>query len=173
MSDVELDYQYLTDNALRGVVRDVLNVAAELGAAPGEHHFYIEFVTQAAGVDIPDFLVDAYPDRMTIVLQHQFKDLDVGDEAFSVTLWFKGEAARLTVPFEKVTNFADPSVQFALRFNPPEAEEDAAPTVDVPRAAKRPNLAPSDPLERRNDDGAPDEEREGADIVSLDAFRKK
>ena len=161
MSDVELDYPYLMDNALRGVVRDVLRMTKDLGAAPGEHHFYIEFVTKAPGVSIPDNLLETYPDRMTIVLQHQFKDLEVEEEKFSVTLWFKGEPSRLVVPFDALSNFADPSVQFELRF-----------TIDpnVRDEAESPSEAPAAEADA-DADNEPD--AGSADVVSLDAFRKK
>jgi len=169
LSDVELDYPALMDSALRGVVRDVLNVTRELGAAPGEHHFYIEFATPYPGVSLPDHLRQSYPDRMTIVLQHQFKDLDVEDDKFEVTLWFKGEPARLVVPFDAVTVFADPSAEFELRFAAPDGEVVTAAT-DAPAPGE---TGPGDDEKEREaaDDEAAAEK--GADVVSLDSFRKK
>ena len=157
MSDVELDYPFLMDTALRSVVRDVLHLTHELGSAPGDHHFYIEFATQAPGVEIPDSLIATYPERMTIVLQHQFKDLEVNDKRFAVTLWFKGEPSRLVVPFEAVTTFADPSVQFELRFS----------SLETPPAAVE---APVEAASGADKAGAEDR---SAEVVSLDAFRKK
>lgn len=154
MGDVEIDYDYLTQQALKRVVRDVLSMTEELGAAPGDHHFYVEFETQAKGVAIPDQLLTAYPARMTIVLQHQFDDLEVRDEDFSVTLWFKGKQARLTVPFEAITSFADPSVQFGLRF-------------DAPSDPQKSKLAAD--LVADSDEPPP---QTGA-VLQLDAFRKK
>lgn len=155
MSDVEIDYDFLTQQALKRVLRDVLVMTEELGAAPGDHHFYIEFETGADGVIIPDDLLTAYPERMTIVLQHQFDDLAVREEEFSVTLWFKGKQARLTVPFNAVTSFADPSVQFGLRF-------DASPRTHA--AAEEPETPPYQTAEK---------ESEGAAVLQLDSFRKK
>jgi hypothetical protein len=154
LTDVEIDYDFLTQQALKRVVCDVLGMTAELGAAPGDHHFYIEFQTQGDGVVVPDHLVAQYPVRMTIVLQHQFENLVVNDDAFSVTLWFKGQQARLTVPFAAVTSFADPSVQFGLRFEPPPA-----------------NAEPPAPI--RKTDAQPAPAKDGAAVVQLDAFRKK
>lgn len=157
MNDVELDYDYLTQRALRQVVREVLEMTAELGATPGEHHFYIEFATQAAGVVIPEELLESYPSRMTIVIQHQFENLLVRDDEFAVTLWFKGRESRLTIPYEAVTSFADPSVQFGLRFS-------ETPGADEP------------PREKPQEQGAaqtPDEPAETGQVVSLDQFRKK
>lgn len=154
--EVELDYDYLTQCALRRVVHDVLSLTHELGATPGDHHFYIEFETRAEGVSMPDDLREAYPQRMTIVLQHQFANLVVNDEGFAVTLWFKGKEARLEIPYDAVTSFADPSVQFGLRFPDPELPEGVCVEESPP--------APEEPIEKA---------QEGADVVRLDQFRKK
>ena len=116
--DAELDYAWLTQDALRGVVRSVLETTVALGMPPGEHHFYIEFLTTAPGVQVSDRLRAQYPERMTIVLQHQFEALEVDAEGFAVTLHFGGVADRLIVPFAAVTQFADPSASFALQFAP-------------------------------------------------------
>ncbi len=160
LSDVEIDYDYLTQNALKRVVRDVLKMTEELGAAPGDHHFYIEFETTAEGVSLPDHLMAQYPQRMTIVLQHQFDSLDVDDDGFAVTLWFKNVQARLSVPFDAVTSFADPSVQFGLRFEGAAPARPPVPATPIkPPAEAAPEKAPA--------------AGEGAAVVSLDAFRKK
>ena len=164
MSDIELDYDYLTQRALRRVVHDVLTVTAELGETPGEHHFYIEFATPAPGVVIPDFLREDYPERMTIVLQHQFDDLTVSEREFSVTLSFKGRPSRLTIPFDAVTSFADPSVQFGMRFV---IDDTAGADADEGKAVEEPAASSDAPTESENDD------IEGAEVVSLDSFRKK
>lgn len=156
MNDVELDYDYLTQRALRQVVREVLEMTAELGATPGEHHFYIEFATQAPGVIIPEELLESYPSRMTIVIQHQFENLLVRDDEFAVTLWFKGRESRLTIPYEAVTSFADPSVQFGLRF------------AETPGAPERPQETPAPTAEP-----AAEKPPETGQVVSLDQFRKK
>jgi len=160
LSDVEIDYDYLTQQALKQVVRDVLKMTEELGAAPGDHHFYIEFETGAEDVVIPDHLRAQYPQRMTIVLQHQFDGLEVRDDGFSVTLWFKNVQSRLNVPFDAVTSFADPSVQFGLRF-----EGSAPARAPVPATPITPAVAP------KAEKPAPP--ADGAAVVSLDAFRKK
>lgn len=151
MDNASIDYDELTQRALRGVLREVLVMTERAGQAPGDHHFYIEFETKAEGVSIPQFLIDAYPQRMTIVLQHQFQDLSINEESFAVTLWFKGKQARLVVPFYAVTSFADPSVQFGLRF-------DAVTPRKQPQTKTEPAEAPSAP---------------SAAVVQLDAFRKK
>ena len=158
--DIELDYAFLTQKALRGVVRDVLSLTEEIGDMPGDHHFYIEFLTRAPGVEVSDALLGAYPEKMTIVLQHKFDDLRVFEDKFEVTLHFKGVPDRLIIPFEAVTNFVDPSVDYALRFETavPErtAEEQEAAAEDTPPEA-----------------GDSPEAEGSADVVSLDAFRKK
>ena len=115
-------YDLLVQNALRGVVRKVLTDAAREGV-PGEHHFYVSFLTAAQGVRISNRLREKYPDEMTIVLQHQFWDLGVTEHSFEVGLAFGGIPERLLVPFEAVTGFFDPSVQFALKFEASAGEE--------------------------------------------------
>lgn len=166
--DVELDYDFMMQKALRYLMRDVLNLVAEVGDAPGEHHFYIEFLTGARGVSIPGHLREDYPQRMTIVLQHQFENLDVTDEGFAVSLWFKGKEAHLEIPFDAVTSFADPSVQFGLRFEPAGGQESAAPASEQDDGPPEPGPAPDDKKTDKKDKAG-----DGADIVSLDAFRKK
>lgn len=168
--EIELDYDYMMQRALRYLMRDVLKLVADVGDAPGEHHFYIEFLTGAAGVSIPDHLREDYPERMTIVLQHQFDSLSVDEDGFRVTLWFKGKEAHLEIPFSAVTSFADPSVQFGLRFEA-ELEDEAG---DEPSDAQTgaadeagSEIAEDSDGKETNDGG------DGADIVSLDAFRKK
>jgi len=161
VSDVEFDYDYLTQRALRQVVKDVLEMTAEIGATPGEHHIYIEFATQAPGVIIPDELIETYPERMTIVVQHQFENLVVRDEEFALTLWFKGIESRLTIPFEAVTSFADPSVQFGLRFAEPLEQAGAKPAAST-KAEKADETKTE-----------PEKPAESGQVVSLDQFRKK
>ena len=170
--DVQLDYDYMMQRALRYLMRDVLTLVADVGDAPGEHHFYIEFMTEAPGVSIPDHLKEDYPERMTIVLQHQFEELTVSDDGFGVTLWFKGKEARLEIPFDAVTSFADPSVQFGLRFEAAADEEDKtrAPATNETPAQEE---TPAEKGATAEKEKAGDAKGDGADIVSLDAFRKK
>ncbi len=161
--DVELDYDYLMQKSLRNLMRDVLEIVRDIGDAPGEHHFYIEFLTHAPGVLIPEHLCQEYPERMTIVLQHQFQNLIIDDEGFGVTLWFKGRETRLEIPFLAVTSFADPSVEFGLRFEPiDDVSDNDDETADA---------APAD--DKALDADEKPKSGDGADVVSLDAFRKK
>lgn len=156
----ELDYAWLTQNAMRSVVRDVLKITRDLGDLPGEHHFYIEFDTNHPEVDLADRLRAQYPGRMTIVLQHQFDELIVEDDLFSVTLQFKGVPEKLVIPFASITQFADPSANFALQF-----QSVAEAMAEGPPAPDQPEDEPTPP-----DDTPPSG---GADVVSLDRFRKK
>lgn len=167
MSKSMLRYDRLIEDALRGVVRQVLTDAAEDGL-PGNHHFYITFKTGHSGVDISDRLHAQYPEEMTIVIQHQYWGLEVEDALFRVTLSFNRIQERLEIPFAAVTAFADPSVQFGLQFQP---TEDGMPAV-------APLAAPEKAGDGKT--GAPAESEEAAEksdergqVVALDAFRKK
>ncbi|MGE0629039.1 MAG: SspB family protein [Hyphomicrobiaceae bacterium] len=111
-----IDYDVLTQDALRGVVRTVLIQIAEHGL-PGEHHFYIAFDTQAPSVVLSRRLKDKYPEEMTIVLQHRFWDLVVGEDRFEVKLTFDSIPERLVIPFSAIRMFVDPSARFTLQFN--------------------------------------------------------
>lgn len=130
----KIDYHALVQDALRQVVRRILDQVAEHGL-PGDHYFYIGFRTDAPGVQIPRSLRDRYPEEVTVVVQHQFWDLEIDDELFSITLAFNTSRQRLTVPFAALTAFADPSADFILRFEQaeePEAEPAPAPVEKPP-----------------------------------------
>ena len=175
--DAEIDYAYLTQDALRGVVREVLTMTQALGHPPGEHHFYVEFGTAAPGVQVSDRLRAQYPERMTIVLQHQFEALEVDAEGFAVTLHFGGAPDRLIVPFSAVTQFADPSASFALQFAGPDAGGEAGDEAEDGASAEVAplRLAPGGKDDEPDPDDTPPsgDKPGGADVVSLDRFRKK
>jgi hypothetical protein len=152
-------YDRMVERALRGVVRDALQRAAQEGLR-GAHHFYIGFATEMPGVAIPDYLRGKFPGEMTIVLQHQFWDLEIGEEAFSVTLSFQKQLERLTIPFAAIRSFADPSVNFALEF--------AGPAVGPTDTAKLP--AAVEPAPQPRDEP---QEKPAGEVVSLDRFRKR
>jgi len=139
-----LRYDLMVQDALKGVVRKILIEAGRDGL-PGEHHFYITFRTTAPGVRVSQRLRDKHPDEMTIVLQHQFWDLNVSEHAFEVGLSFSGVPERLLIPFDAVTTFFDPSVQFGLKFEPQEAVDAAAPAEKVATPNKTPRGAGSEP----------------------------
>ena len=151
-------YDKMVERALRGVVRDALARVAQEGPR-GAHHFYIGFATGMPGVVIPDSLRERFPEEMTIVLQHQFWDLEIGEESFSVSLSFQKQLERLTIPFAAIRSFADPSVNFALEFaEPPAVEPKAVGSLPAPKPAAEPS---------------PDQDRPAAEIVTLDSFRKR
>jgi hypothetical protein len=151
-----IPYDEIVQDALRAVVGRVLGEVERSGGLPGEHHFYITFNTRVPGVSIPRHLAEKFPDEMTIVIQHRFWDLKVGDDAFSVGLSFGGVPATLHVPFAAVTGFHDPAVEFALTFHANAAEE------------------PADEHEQAEND-APNAEpaEDGSNVVSVDFTKKK
>jgi hypothetical protein len=183
MSEDQIRYDVLVQDALRGVVRKVLGEVARTGL-PGDHHFYISFDTQAPGVRISSRLRERHPDEMTIVIQHQYWDLQVTEHAFEVGLSFKGVPERLLIPFTAIKGMFDPSVQFGLEFEvaredeedteADEAEESAAPVSEIGAAAKPEIGAAAKPaIEAAPTDAAPAGDAKGASVVSLDKFRKK
>jgi hypothetical protein len=184
-------YDILVQEALRGMVRDVLAEAAKSKSMPGEHHFFITFDTTAEDVLLSPRLRAQYPEEMTVVLQHQFWDLKVTDEAFEVGLSFGGVAERLRVPFDAIKAFADPSVQFTLQFEslaeaPDEDTDEAEAETEQPAGKRMPQRqAPKDskttsvpasplpvPASAEKSDDKP-AEKGGAEVVRLDRFRKK
>ena len=161
-----IGYQALTDAALRGVVRDSLRRIEKSGLI-GAHHFYLTFRTHADGVDIPEFLKEQYPEEMTIIIQHQYWALKVKEDYFEVTLTFKKLPAPLHIPFNALTAFFDPGVQFGLQFR-----------ADGAKAATGPVMVPNNPPEKTEEDAAepeakPAEKPAPGEVVSLDSFRKK
>lgn len=168
-----IDYGRLVEGALRTVVRDVLERLGKEGVSP-PHHFYVTFRTRHPGVGMPEFLRDRYPVDMTIVLQHQFWDLEVDDQAFQVTLSFNEQLHRMRIPFTAIKVFADPGVEFGLQFTLEEdgdAAAGAAVAASTAETARLPVLAERDGGGGAGRDDKPPEG--GAEIVALDRFRKK
>jgi len=206
-------YDLLVQDALKGVVRKVLGDAVRNGL-PGDHHFYISFWTDFPGVRLSQRLRDKYPQEMTVVLQHQFWDLGVTDHGFEVGLSFSGVPERLLIPYDAITGFFDPSVQFGLKFEVRGGQPEESETAPVARPAPATRGAASEPAElppkpsalpaarkssvpkvaARTEKPANAEAEKapstktarkaepekkdptpapGADVVSLDAFRKK
>jgi uncharacterized protein len=191
MATDHIRYDVLARDALRGVLRRVLTDAAEHGL-PGEHHFYITFLSTAEGVKLSPRLLAQYPQEMTVILQHQFWDLVVLEDRFEVGLSFGGIPERLVVPFHAIKNFHDPSVSFGLQFEPGDASDDATkgaeiaasearattnlPTPSAPTALSAPRS--SDPKSDAADVAVENQDAqakpsEGAEVVRLDRFRKK
>lgn len=214
-SESMIDYEALAQDAMRGLVRTVLQSTVKSGL-PGDHHFYISFDTNAPGVSISKRLREKYPNEMTIVLQHRFWDLSVSDERFEVKLTFDGIPERVVVPFSAIKVFFDPSVRYGLQFEEPDFNAEAVDLsvtsldqnftdsetgqfpaepatvshlskhasdhgeerhTDDAGSAQAAETATSQERPGHNDDGsdehAADGEPAGAEIVSLDAFRKK
>ncbi len=197
MGQDHIRYDVLAQEALRGVIRKVIGEVVKTGL-PGDHHFFITFLTSAPGVRISSRLREKYPELMTIVIQHQYWDLQVTDTSFEVGLSFSDIPERLLIPFAAIRGFYDPAVNFELEFdvrgmdaaNEQTEGEDAAvdatakPTQISPVASSAPTKLPakgktaagSAAAQKRSKDAA-DAEKSGdkkdADVVSLDAFRKK
>jgi uncharacterized protein len=159
-------YDKMVEKALRGVVTQALDHVVKNGL-PNDHHFYITFMTDFPGVEMPGYLREQYPEEMTIVLQYQFYGLEASEERFTVTLSFNNVPERLVIPTEAVTIFADPSVNFALQFQPMEdIEEDEDDLPPPPPPTKT----------GKNDSGkktAKAKKDEGSKVIALDTFRKK
>jgi len=161
MAEDLIRYDILAQEALRGVVRKVLSEVVKTGL-PGEHHFFISFVTRAPGVRLSERLLAQYEKEMTIVLQNQFWDLKVTETGFEVGLSFDGQPEILVIPFAAIKGFFDPSVQFGLQFDVDRSLEEA----EEAEAERDEPVAPPPP-------SAEDGETSADKVISLDAFRKK
>ena len=151
----EIDYGNLMHNAMRSLIQDVLTEVKNNGL-PGEHHFFITFDTNHAGVEMAPWLKDRYPTEITVVMQHWYDDLEVKDDGFSVTLNFGDTPEHLVIPYEAILTFVDPSVEFGLRFETNEEDEDT--DEQKPTVSKESNKD--------------DIKKETGQVVSLDNFRK-
>ncbi len=206
MSEDLIRYDILAQDALRGVVKKVLTEVSSTGL-PGEHHFYITFNTQAPGVRISPRLLGKYPKDMTIVLQHQFWDMQTSETAVEIGLSFDGIPEKLYIPYTSIISFIDPSVHFSLQFEVEEeydeddedesliSEEEQDDIIlsvigdanaDKDEQSKdnkgdkeqdKPETAENETAEKTDDEdgdkGDDEAKPEGAEVVSLDAFRKK
>lgn len=155
-----IDYGNLMHDAMRGLIRRVLDDIAANGL-PGEHHFFITFDTAHPDAELADWLSDRYPGEMTVVMQHWYDGLDVGDDGFSITLNFGDAPEPLYIPYDAIRTFVDPSVEFGLRFEQQEDEKEPSTELAV---------APAE--ESSEDINVPEETPKDAEIVSLDSFRK-
>jgi hypothetical protein len=171
MATDHIRYDVLARDALRGVLRRVLADAAEHGL-PGEHHFFITFISTAEGVKLSPRLLAQYPEEMTVILQHQFWDLVVTEDRFEVGLSFGGIPERLVVPFNAIKSFFDPSVKFGLQFEAADAVAETAP-AGVPAVSAPSALPVPAPAAKAEAEPEPAKPGEGAEVVRLDRFRKK
>jgi len=153
----EIDYGNLMHTAMRGLIKTVLKDVAKNGL-PGAHHFFITFDTSHPDAELADWLSDRYPDEMTVVMQHWFDNLEIGEDGFSITLNFGDAPEPMYIPFDAIKTFVDPSVEFGLRFESAEDDEDMAP-------------APIN-TDHVGGPGDGDGDKTDAEIVSLDNFRK-
>ena len=199
MTEPTYPYQQWVEEALTGILKRALRQAEEHGLA-GEHHYYINFMTRAEGVDMPPFLRAQHPEEITIVLQHQFEDLHVEEDGFRVALYFSGRRQALFVPFSAVVSFADPAVNFGIQVSQlapniagiepdDEAGEDGQPATDdgeyVQPSAEtvilpEPESEAEDGEEAEAEEGEDAESGEeaaeageGAEVIALDKFRNK
>ncbi len=184
MKDAELEYEAMVEDALRGVVKRALHQIERAGF-PGEHHFYVTFNTADPGVEISPTLKKQYPQEITIVLQHQFWDLEVEEDVFSVTLSFSGKHEKLRIPFRSLVSFADPSAKFVLKFDRPrlETHPETHPVAQENLSLLSPSgLAENEKAaifpgpasgENKAKPAAPQKNSGSADVVALDSFRKK
>lgn len=163
---LSIRYDKMVEKALRGVVTQALDHVVKNGL-PNDHHFYVTFMTNFPGVEIPAYLREQYPEEMTIVLQYQFYGLEAHEDHFSVTLSFNNVPEKLVIPVEAVTIFADPSVNFALQFQPMEDVEDDEDDFPPP---------PPPTKTGKNDTGkkpAKGKKDDTGNVIALDRFRKK
>ena len=168
MATDHIRYDVLARDELLGVLRRVLADAAEHGL-PGEHHFFITFISTAEGVKLSPRLLAQYPEEMTVILQHQVWDLVVTEDRIEVGLSFGGIPERLVVPFHSIKSFFDPSMQFGLQFEPSdgalETPSKSLPAIPAPAGLPAPVIVAETP--------EPAKPGEGAEVVRLDRFRKK
>ncbi|MEL8056399.1 MAG: ClpXP protease specificity-enhancing factor SspB [Pseudomonadota bacterium] len=158
-----IGYEALTQAAMRGVIREALRQVAAESVPPGEHHFYVTFRSKAPGVKMADHLVQRFPDEMTIVIQHQFWDLEVEDGHFEIVLKFAGVPQHISIPFAAITRFVDPAVNFALSF---ERSAGNSESKDIVAPA-------SETAETVEDTTVEETEEETSTVVNIDAFRRK
>lgn len=166
--DEVLRYDRMVESALRGVVKQAIEEVIEHGLS-GDHHFYITFLTDYPGVKIPEYLKERYPGEMTIVLQYQFNDLDVNDQRMVVSLSFNNVPERLEIPLAAISIFADPSVNFALQFQPAD-QHDIDAELDI---LDELSAGEDEDQAGAGEKGEGGEKEKTGQVVSLDQFRKK
>jgi hypothetical protein len=181
MTEDILRYDILVQNALRGVIRKVLSEVDKTGL-PGNHHFFITFLTGAQGVKVSNRIKEQYPEQMTIVLQHQYWELEVNETGFGIGLSFSDIPEKLYIPYAAIRGFYDPSVNFELEFDVEQSEDQEETSGDVATIGAATSVLQDDTAsdEAQNkeapdeDEQSPNEDGDGsADVVSLDSFRKK
>ncbi|WP_455478968.1 SspB family protein [Bartonella sp. B23] len=177
----QIRYDILVQDALRGVIRKVLSEVSKAGL-PGNHHFFITFLTNGSGVKISTRLKNRYPEQMTIVLQHQFRDLSVSETAFEVTLSFREISERLVIPFTSIQVFYDPVAAFEAAFDLPSnftsgesknSGNTSLTPITLSDKQKKENTLKKEQNLSTNEEPSNSDTKQSADVVSLDSFRKK
>lgn len=170
-----IDYAKLIDDAMHVIVKQALEKVGKHGLQGG-HHFFISFLTQYPGVEVPKALKDQYPDEITIVIQHQFDDLEVTDKSFSVVLSFEHVKEKVSVPFKALTSFADPSVKFGLQFRHysdllEQGVEEEEEQVEESTKAKKSTASKTSKTSRKKT--TKDAKKQDSNVVSMESFRNK
>ncbi len=160
-----IDYGNLMHDAMRGLIKSVLEDVAREGL-PGDHHFFVNFNTRHPDAELAEWMHDRFPEDMTIVLQHWFDNLNVNDDGFGVTLNFGDTPETMYVPFDAINTFVDPSVEFGLRFETQDSDHHA----NLHIAGEEDDEGTEDAPEIELDEAKP--EPKDAEVVSLDSFRK-
>lgn len=160
----KIDYEIMVQDALRTVMREALTIVSRSGL-PSNHHMYISFHTKFPGVDLPGYLLEEYPEEITIVLQYEFWDLEVEKDRFHVTLCFNDVHERLTIPFASISSFVDPSVKFGLQFD----VDLAAREIPAELSEEKKKRAPRKKAKADKESAESSE----SNVITLDAFRKK
>ena len=153
-----IDYGNLMHRAMRGLIHEVLSDVRDNGL-PGSHHFFITFDTTHEDARLADWLKERYPEEMTVVMQHWFDNLDVTEDGFGITLNFGDEPENLYIPYDAIQTFVDPSVEFGLRFETHDDDDDLSDPEE-------------DDIESDIEVVEAEEEKHDAEVVSLDSFRK-
>ncbi len=162
-----IGYNKLMNKAMINVIIDVLSFIKESNHIPGEHHLYISFATRHKAVIIPKQLKEKFLDKMTIVLQHQFQDLEIKESYFSVTLHFDNIPEKITIPYDAITSFFDPSVNFGIDFL---AQNNS--TTDTKINNEEENIILDNRDRSVKQQNIKLEEKKSAEVVSLSEFKK-
>ncbi|WP_339766512.1 ClpXP protease specificity-enhancing factor SspB [uncultured Pseudosulfitobacter sp.] len=165
-----IDYGNLMHDAMRGLIRKVLQDVADNGL-PGAHHFFITFDTSHPDAELADWLSDRYPGEMTVVMQHWYDKLEVTDDGFSITLNFGDAPEPLYIPYDAIKTFVDPSVEFGLRFESQDTTDSDDLVVKTPEQDKH-EVVPAPVAHTDHTDAKKTPGKKDADVVSLDSFRK-
>ncbi len=171
MTNDKIRYDLLVQNALKSVLHKVLSDVARNGL-PDEHHFFISFRTDAQGVRASQRLHDKYPEEMTIVMQHQFWDLSVTEHAFEIGLSFAGIPERLLVPFDAITAFFDPSVQFGLKFEIADLDDDYSESMNDEGGADSQDILRLHPFQKTGLRAVDNIEKDTDDLTPQKAVKK-